>query len=112
MRAVAGIGAAAGDGQGGRSGPGGYGRDETEAVARTWSSGRFERQPAADGGQALGHAAQPAAMTAVRNVRGGWVVMSLAGEAAAVVGDLERQLAHPLREPDPAVPGARVDRKS
>jgi hypothetical protein len=50
MRGVAGIGAAAGDGQGGHSGSGGHGRDEAEAVARTWSSGRFERQPAADGG--------------------------------------------------------------
>src|SRR6266480_1601435 len=102
MRGVAGIGAA-GDGQ---SGSGGHGRNEAEAVARTWSSGRFERQPAADGGQALGHAAQPAATMAVRNIRGGWVVMSLADEAAAVVGDLEGHLAHPLREPDPAVPGA------
>src|SRR2546429_2011690 len=105
MRGVAGIGAAAGDRQGG---PGGHGRDETEAVARTWSSGRFERQPAADGGQALGHAAEPAAMMAVRNVRGGWGVLSLAGETAAVVGDLEGHLAHPLSEPDPAVPGAGV----
>src|SRR5512142_2975864 len=77
---------------------GGDGGGEAEAAAVVAPA---EGQVAVGGGQALGDAAQAAAGGADSGPVLGW-----AGEAAAVVGDLEGHLAWALGEPEPAVPGA------
>src|SRR5580704_6353352 len=64
-------------------------------------AGRSERQAAADGGQPLGHAAQPGSPGCVGVLLAGFAG-GRAGQAAAVVGDLEGQLPVALGQAYPA----------
>ena len=69
-------------------------------------AGRSERQAAADGGQSFGHAAQAGSLRCLLSVFGvgglAGFACGPAGQAAAVVGDLQRQLAVVLDQAYPA----------
>src|SRR5690349_12337952 len=79
---------------------GGDGGGEAEAAAVVALA---EGQMTAGGGQALGDAVQAAAGGGGLGAVLGW-----AGEAAAVIGDLEGHLARALGEAEPAMPGTGV----